>query len=320
MYMQHVSIDGNHNRILKRLGDISRNDVSFTRPLLLYGENGCGRLHHIIEYILYVNYSEYHTFSEDSESSPNVRVSELSTPDIIVVDSPVPIAEMRDKLSESRTRPLELKHKYIIARDFDLSSKEVQDLFLKTLEDMPVGLYPFVTVSDRSRLYSTVESRMVAVGIPTLKQKELERICSSDGRLKDYLPLLKQYPCFGSVSQPQLFMQLQIGQFYDRVMKSQIFEVQGIVDGFMERAENTKYPMGYILDFLMRYISYQLYSEKAEGLYRDTLTKTLSNFAKSFTRYAGSPSRDFLVSVRYQLSSLFLSVMMLRKVYGVKVA
>lgn len=313
----HVPVEGSHNRLLRTLGDMSRNDSTFTRPLMMYGEYGCGRFHHILEYILYINYPQYQTFSEVSSESPNKRVSELLTQDIMVAKSPVSISDMRELISESRTGPLELRHRYVIVRDFDLNTKEVQDLFLKTLEDMPPRLYPFITVLDRDRLYDTVESRVVGVPIPSLSEKCLKDICSSVERLKDYLPVLKGYPCFSSVSQPEMFLKLQFASFYEKVFKLQIYEVQGEVDSFLSKVKESDYPVPYVLDFLMRYLTFRLYSEKAEGGYRDALTKTLSNFGKSLTRYLKSPSRDFLLSVGYQLSGLVLSVILLRKVYKI---
>lgn len=90
--------------------------------------------------------------------------------------------EIRILLENAITRPFESKHKFLIIEHGEFLSDIVQNLLLKTLEDMPKFVTIIILTQSLSKILPTIKSRCQTYQIKPLLRQDLIKILGSTER------------------------------------------------------------------------------------------------------------------------------------------
>lgn len=148
-------------------------------PILVYGEPGTGRLHHLL---LQVN-------RENQDSVLLEKIRKRKTPDLVVLDgNHIDKEDMREGLREIRRGPVELDRKHLILRNMEMCRKDVLDQALKVMERPRKYLSIGVTCRRLDLIPPAIHSRCWIFRHPRLDWRTVYSILSVEGESEpDYL-------------------------------------------------------------------------------------------------------------------------------------
>lgn len=268
---------------------------------LFYGPRGTGK-----------RYSVYNIICNCSPEKMKEKILSRKSSDILDISGEKGIQFFRETIPDFNTPSKELPHKWLILRDLEFSSREIQSYLLKIIEE-DRKFHLFVLSSCLETLPTPLLSRLHAFRFHSLNKEKLKEILSAEKSKMLLLRYLDAYP-FTNIFEIETFVRYEVEEYFTLLftkVKNATEFMKGL-DSFCKKLKDiSEQEKNGVVEFFLSYVIEKIkehpeYSSDTYQFFFKKIQKIFSNTLLSLNTRAYIPEINLENQLKSFLTSLFL--------------